>query len=95
MVPVSLKILSFNSFTDALVKDRTRISSGEAFPVFRSSFTRPMVVVVFPVPAPAITKRDLTSYAIAVSCWRSRSRPSTGLILSPTDGASDIATAEL
>ena len=92
---VSLRMRSFSSLTEAFVKDRRRISSGWAFSVIRSSLTRPMMVVVFPVPAPAMTRRVLTSMAMEVSCCLSRSLPSTGLIMRPTSTDSLSASSTL
>ena len=70
--PASFITLFFRSSTEALVNESANISSGAAFLDLRRYFMSPMVVVVFPVPAPAMISLDLTSYAMAISCCSSR-----------------------
>ena len=80
LCPVSAEIRSFISDAEAFVNDNTKISCGRHLPVLSRYLILPTTVVVFPVPAPAITKWLCAALTIHVICCWSSFRPSTSPI---------------
>ena len=66
--PTSASMRFRRSSTELFVKDRNSISSGLALPDMIRCFASPTIVVVFPVPAPAMTSLLRTSMAMDLSC---------------------------